>query len=84
VSPKAVIRAPIIGAIDQPITLKASDSSATAGYIVKHEWNFGDGATGTGVSVSHTYTQVGQYRVTLIVTGSDGASVTATHIVSIS
>lgn len=27
-------------------------------------WNFGDGSTGTGLSVSHTYTKAGTYQVT--------------------
>jgi PKD repeat protein len=70
--------------VDQPSTFNASDSSANAGHIVKYEWNFGDGSTGTSVSVSHTYTKAGQYRVILTITDSNNVSATATHMVSIS
>jgi PKD repeat protein len=83
-TPKAVIRASRRGAVDQPSTFNASDSSANAGHIVKYEWNFGDGSTGTSVSVSHTYTKAGQYRVILTITDSNNVSATATHMVSIS
>ena len=37
------------------------------GYV----WDFGDGQTGNGANVSHTYAQVGEYQVSLLVqTGS--------------
>jgi gliding motility-associated-like protein len=35
-------------------------------------WNFGDGATSVTVNPAHTYTAVGSYTVTLIVTNSNG------------
>jgi PKD repeat protein len=43
------------------------------GNIVSYEWDFGDGATGSGVDTSHAYTSVGTYTVTLTVTDNDGA-----------
>jgi len=42
------------------------------GEIVSYEWTFGDGTSGTGHSVSHTYTGAGTYTVTLLVTDDDG------------
>lgn len=41
---------------------------------VKFEWTFGDGATGTGQTTSHTYTDAGSYDVTLKVTDATDAT----------
>lgn len=41
-------------------------------------WSFGDGATSTLASPSHTYATSGSYNVTLIVTNSSGCSSTLT------
>jgi len=40
--------------------------------IVSYEWDFGDGDTGTGVTLNHTYSNVGEYTTILIVTDSNG------------
>jgi PKD repeat protein len=53
-------------------TFDASASSSPNGAIVSYEWDFGDGETGTGVVVTHTYEEKGIYEVTLIVTDSTG------------
>lgn len=36
--------------------------------IVRYEWQFGDGATGTGPTPTHVYAAAGNYLVTLDVT----------------
>jgi PKD repeat protein len=47
--------------------------------IVKFLWEFGDGATGTGRKVSHTWAAPGTYEVTLWVTDERGAQGSVTH-----
>lgn len=45
-------------------------TDASTGNIVSRTWSFGDGATGTGATVKHTYRNAGNYVLTLTV--SDG------------
>lgn len=49
-------------------------STATGQEINNYQWNFGDGQTGTGQTVSHTYAQAGEYQVTHIVTSNGGCN----------
>jgi len=52
----------------------ASASGDSDGSIVAYDWTFGDGATGSGQTTSHTYASDGTYTVTLTVTDDDGAT----------
>jgi len=45
-----------------------SPSSDDEGPVASWDWTFGDGATGSGAEVQHTYAQGGAYTVTLTVT----------------
>jgi PKD repeat protein len=49
----------------------SKDSNAT---IASYAWNFGDGLTGAGVIISHTYAVGNSYKVTLTITDSTGAT----------
>jgi len=71
-------------AIGETVNFDGSASSDTDGAIVSYSWNFGDGGTAEGASVSHVYTAAGDYTVTLTVTDNSGASRTDTLIVSVS
>ena len=44
----------------------------TPGTITGYTWNFGDGQSGSGASVAHTYTNAGLYTVRLIITDISG------------
>ena len=53
-------------------TLNLKDTSRSFFGIISRQWDFGDGTTGTGTMVSHTYTTTGIYNVRLIITGTTG------------
>gem|GEM_PF-4720336 len=60
------------GAAPLPVNFEGSASTAVSGTIVDWQWNFGDGTTGSGATVTHTYTSLGNYFATLTVTDSNG------------
>jgi len=55
------------------VLLDAKGSTDPDGKITKYSWNYGDGSTGTGLAVKHTYPVPGDYVVTLRVTDNKGA-----------
>jgi PKD repeat protein len=52
--------------------------------VVGWSWSFGDGTTGSGSSVSHTYAADGAYSVSLVVTDNGGLTDDVVHGVSVS
>jgi PKD domain len=55
------------------VQLRRSASKDNDGTITSYAWNFGDGTTGSGATVSHTCTAPPNYTVTLTVTDNGGA-----------
>lgn len=71
---------------DQTVTAGASVSFDAGGSsdnvgIISYDWAFGDGATGTGKTTTHTYINSGTYTVTLTV--KDAANNSATHTITV-
>ncbi|WP_448625472.1 PQQ-dependent sugar dehydrogenase [Geodermatophilus sp. URMC 64] len=62
------------------VTFDGSGSSDLDGDAVTYAWDFGDGATGTGVQATHTYAAPGTAPLTarLTVTDAQGATGTTT------
>ena len=50
---------------------------------MSYAWDFGDGTTGSDVSVTHTFAQDGVYTVSLAVTDNDGLVSVATFSVTV-
>jgi len=59
------------------VNYSAQRNGGTDTALVSQLWSFGDGASGSGASVSHTYAADGTYEVTLTVTDALGQVSTA-------
>jgi PKD repeat protein len=81
--PTAVINGPTIGLVGDPLDFDGSISSDPDGTIVSYSWVFGDGTTGSGASVSHSYGNPGSYNVALTVADNGGLDDTSTYTVII-
>ncbi len=59
----------------------AATSEDADGRIVIYFWTFGDGYTGSGQSIAHTYAEAGCYKVTLMVIAEGGAKDTVSGLI---
>ena len=64
-APVAVITARSAAAIGEVIEFDSLKSTSKTAFISGYDWDFGDGATATGVKVSHAYDKPGVYSVRL-------------------
>jgi PKD repeat protein len=78
------IFSPTSPAVDQDVHFDASDSNDPDGTIVAYEWDFGDGTTGTGLTVIHRYSTQGSYTVYLRVTDNSGNTANTTKPLTVS
>jgi PKD repeat protein len=65
------------------VAVDGSASTDPDGTIQTYAWKFGDNATATGPSASHTYAVSGTYNITLTVTDNAGASNSVTKAVTV-
>ncbi len=76
--PVAVIAPSVLnGAAPLPVTFDGRGSYDPDGTIASYSWAFGDGATGNGPVVTHTYAAPGWFNAVLTVTDDAGATGTA-------
>ncbi len=71
------------GFAPQAVNFDGSTSSDADGKVVRWEWYFGDGSTALGRTTTKTFTEGGNYPVTLLVRDTQGGVSTATRAVSI-
>lgn len=65
------------------VDFDASTSSDPEGHELSYTWDFGDGTTGTGAQVTHSFEQAGNFEVELTVTDSYGGSATESTMVEV-
>ncbi len=85
-NPIAHSAGPYNGYVLEEIKFNGSKSFDLDGTISSYVWNFGDGTTGNGSTITHVYHSNGSYTVTLVVTddqGLTGTSLTDVTIVSL-
>ena len=56
---------PALGGVPLTVELSGSSSCEAVGEAAHYRWTLGDGSTGTGQSINHTYTDIGIFTVTL-------------------
>lgn len=64
---------PETGETPLQVTFDASLSFDSDGQIDQYSWDFGDGTTGLGKIVDHTYEQNGNFSISLLVKDNQGA-----------
>ncbi len=65
---------PSSGTAPLAVSFNGSTSSDPDGSIASWAWTFGDGGTGSGATVSHTFAAAGGYTAQLTVTDNQGAT----------
>ncbi|MFA5101965.1 MAG: PKD domain-containing protein [Candidatus Thermoplasmatota archaeon] len=74
---------PLEPTTNRSVVFDASGCYDPDGTITSYLWDFGDGTTGTGAVLAHTYTAPGEYTVTLTVTDNAGLTQNYTQLVRI-
>jgi serine protease len=72
-----------VGCVGLECTFDASGSTDPDGQVVSYAWTFGEGGTGVGTPVTHTYAASGSYTVSLTVTDDDGATAATSQVVDV-
>ncbi len=75
--------APGYGTAPLAVSFDGSGSRDAEGSIKSYHWNFGDGTTGTGVSVQHTFSTPANYTVTLQVTDNLGETAVSSQVIAV-
>lgn len=82
IPPQAVVTASITqGNIPLVVDFSAIGSGDPDGSIASVQWNFGDGTTGTGWNLQHTYTQAGSFTARVTVVDNEGAQASASVVI---
>ena len=82
--PVAAVNGPFTSQEGSSVSMSGAGSTDPDGQPLTYEWTFGDGTSGSGVNVSHTYAQDGVYNVRLIVRDALGLADTVMTTVTVS
>ncbi len=83
-NPIAVINAtPTSGEAPLTVSFSAEGSTDPDGDTLTYSWSFGDNSSASGLTTSHTYTNVGQFIATLTVSDGNGGSQQKTVAISV-
>jgi len=83
--PEALFDAvPTSGPCPLLVSFDASASHDPDGDVIAYSWDFGDGSTGFGQAVEHTYAATGSFTAVLTVTDEHGASGSTSATVGVS
>lgn len=69
----SVSATPMSFQVCEPVSVQFS-ANVRGDQPLTYSWDFGDGATGSGATTSHTYTEPGNYQVTLTLTNAQGTT----------
>ena len=73
-APTANPGGPYFGKASKTVLFNGTGSTDPEGKIYEYTWSFGDGTSGNGEIISHTYKKAGSYLVVLTVTDNYGES----------
>jgi PKD repeat protein len=65
------------------VLFDASGSTDLDGRIIDYKWDFGDGTSGSGIQVVHTYSYPGEYQIELVVYDNRGGSERMTETITV-
>jgi alpha-galactosidase len=82
-APSVKAQVPSVAKAGEPIHLSAQTEEAGV-PAVEYHWEFGDGVSATGSTVSHTYTKAANFTVRLTVDGIDGLPAVQSFSVKVS
>jgi PKD repeat protein len=74
---------PVLLNVASSFDASTSTPGTGATQITSYQWNFGDGATATGKTATHTFTTTGTFNVTLTVTNDRTLSASTVQAVSV-
>jgi len=69
--------------VGEPVTFNGGMSSDPDGSIVSFAWDFGDGSSASGTTVTHAYAAAAQYTVLLTVTDNTGLTGSDTTAITV-
>ena len=75
---------PPSGGVPLSVSFNASGSYDPDGNIVSYQWSFGDGSSGSGAEITHTYQNAGSFVAKLTVTDNQSARDTSSKTITVS